>query len=188
MRRVVTSLAILAVAFTGAAGCRATTGKTLGTSIDNRALKHNVKARLVADRVGNLTRIGVNANQGVVYLTGTVETPEQREHAAAVARRAGGVREVVNNIQVETARTSAATTPPGQTVQARPEDTAVLPSAAPKARHTLTGEVTDIDAGLGRVTVRSGQRDLELYVPPATLQNVQRGDQVSVEIAVRPVR
>jgi hypothetical protein len=187
MRRIVTGLAILAVALTGALGCRATTGQSLGTNIDNQTLKANVKARLVADRAANLTRVGVDANQGVVYLTGTVESPELRQRAAQVAHEVGGVRQVVNNIQVETARTSTATTPAGQTVQAPGAAVAASPGWASGQPHVVTGEVTDIDAGLGRVTVRTAQRDMELYVPPASLQGVRKGDRVAVEIGLRPL-
>jgi len=185
MRRMATGLLILAVALTGAVGCRSTTGQSLGTNIDNQTLRANVKGRLVGDRIGNLTRVGVDANQGVVYLTGTVESAELRQRAEQVAREAGGVRGVVNNIQVEPPRT--ATTPPGQAAPAQRDGDAASPAAAPRQHHTLTGEVTDVDAALGRVTVRTAQRDMELYLPPSALQDMRKGDRVTVDIGIRPL-
>jgi hyperosmotically inducible periplasmic protein len=186
MRRVVTVLAILAVALTGAVGCRSTTGQSLGTNIDNQTLKASVKSRLVADRLGNLTRIGVDANEGIVSLTGTVESPELRERAEQIAREADGVRQVVNSIQV-TPPVATATTAEGQTAQTQRDSAAASPAAAPRQHHTLTGEITDIDADRGRVTVRTAQRDMDLYLPAGALQDVRKGDRVAVEIGIRPL-
>lgn len=48
-----------------------------------------------------LTRVGVDTNNGAVYLNGTVETPEQKTKAEQLAGQAKGVKAVVNNLQVQ---------------------------------------------------------------------------------------
>jgi cytoskeletal protein RodZ len=199
MRRAVTGLAILAVVLTGAVGCRSVTGQSLGTNIDNQTLKASVKSKLAREKITSLTRIGVDANEGVVYLTGNVESPEMKQRAEQIARQQDGVRRVVNNIVVDEPKTSLATTPPGQTAQSQPttqsqapatSSASASPSAAPATMvsRQMVGEVTEIDHARGHVNVRTPEREMELYVPPAALQNIQKGDRVNVEIGIRPVR
>ena len=94
---VVVMLAILSVL----AGCRAMTGKSAGTVVDDSTITAAVKSKLVADKAANLTRVDVDTNNGTVYLNGTVETPEQRVRAEQLAWQASGVKNVVNNLQVQ---------------------------------------------------------------------------------------
>jgi osmotically-inducible protein OsmY len=95
---------VLAVALVAGsvAGCRTMTGRSTGRYIDDAKITTSVKAKLVADKAVNLTRVGVNTVNGTVYLDGVVETAEQRVRAEELARRAEGVKSVVNNIQVAT--------------------------------------------------------------------------------------
>jgi len=44
--------------------------------------------------------VGVETNNGVVYLTGEVETAEQRSRIGSLASEVKGVKKVVNNLQV----------------------------------------------------------------------------------------
>lgn len=80
--------------------CQSVTGKTAGTTIDDSAITASVKAKLVADKPSNLTRVDVDTNRGTVYLNGSVESAEQKARAEQLAWQAGGVRTVVNNLQV----------------------------------------------------------------------------------------
>ena len=52
-------------------------------------------------RLINLTRIDVDTNNGVVALNGVVESPDQKARAEQLARRVDGVRNVINNLQVQ---------------------------------------------------------------------------------------
>jgi len=81
-------------------GCQAMTGATLGENIDDGNITTSVKTQLASDRLVTLTRVGVETNNGVVYLTGEVETAEQRSHIGALASQVKGVKGVVNNLQV----------------------------------------------------------------------------------------
>jgi osmotically-inducible protein OsmY len=82
-------------------GCQAMTGRTAGQNIDDSNTTAAVKARLAQDKVSSLTRIDVDTNGGVVALNGTVESAEQRARAEQIARAVGGVKRVVNNLQVQ---------------------------------------------------------------------------------------
>jgi hyperosmotically inducible protein len=99
MRRILKSLAIVSLVVS-LAGCQAMTGKTAGQNVDDANLTASVKANLVADKASNLTRIDVDTNGGIVYLNGTVESPQQKERAEQLARQVQGVKKVVNNLQI----------------------------------------------------------------------------------------
>jgi len=59
-----------------------------------------VKARLVAEHDANLTRLGVVSREAIVYLSGTVESAEQKAKAETVAKTVPGVKRVVSTLEV----------------------------------------------------------------------------------------
>lgn len=81
-------------------GCQAMTGQTAGEIIDDSYITSAVKTNLATDKLVSVTRVEVETNNGVVYLTGQVQTAEQRSHAGSVASQVKGVKKVVNNLQV----------------------------------------------------------------------------------------
>jgi virulence-associated protein VapD len=81
-------------------GCQAMTGETMGQNIDDGTLTSSVKTQLASDKLVTLSRVGVETNNGVVYLTGEVETAEQKSHIGSIASQVKGVKQVVNNLQV----------------------------------------------------------------------------------------
>ncbi len=101
MRRTVRVLAVVLALAAAVSGCRSATGKTAGQTVDDATITAAVKSKLVADRAANLTRVDVDTNNGTVYLNGTVENPEQRARAEQLAWQASGVKNVVNNLQVQ---------------------------------------------------------------------------------------
>ena len=80
--------------------------RSIGQVVDDAAIVASVKAKLTADRLSNLVKIDVNSNDGVVTLSGTVDTPERRDRIVQIASWASGVKSVVNNLQVQ-ARTGS---------------------------------------------------------------------------------
>jgi osmotically-inducible protein OsmY len=82
-------------------GCQAMTGRTAGQNVDDSNTTAAVKTRLAQDKISTLTRIDVDTNDGVVALNGTVESAEQRARAEQIARGVGGVKRVINNLQVQ---------------------------------------------------------------------------------------
>ncbi len=81
-------------------GCQAMTGQTAGEIVDDSVITSSVKTQLASDKVATLTRVEVETNNGVVYLTGQVQTAEQRSHIGSVVSQVKGVKRVVNNLQV----------------------------------------------------------------------------------------
>jgi hyperosmotically inducible protein len=173
MNRPMVHITLVSLLLLAAVGCRSMTGQSLGTNIDNKTTTATVKARLAADQLQNLTWVDVDTSAGTVYLTGTASSEAQKRRAEEVARSVGGVREVVNNIQVRPGvATGAASASPATT-------------SAP-GRQLMTGQVTRIDHGSGQVTLQTGQGDLLLQLPPGAVAGVQQGDRVTVELGVQP--
>jgi hyperosmotically inducible periplasmic protein len=83
------------------AGCQAMTGRTAGENIDDGNITAAVKAQLAKDKLASLTRIDVDTTGGVVSLNGVVKSPQERTRAEEVARGVGGVKKVINNLQIQ---------------------------------------------------------------------------------------
>jgi osmotically-inducible protein OsmY len=88
---------MLGAALAALAGC-ATVDR-----VEDLRIESEVKARLVAEKDANLTRLGVLSADAVVYLSGQVSSPEQRTRAETLARDVRGVRRVVNTLDVSPA-------------------------------------------------------------------------------------
>jgi hyperosmotically inducible protein len=76
------------------------TGKSTGQTVDDAEVTAGVKAKLVADKASNLTRVNVDTTNGTVYLNGAVENGTTKARAEQLAWQAKGVKAVVNNLQV----------------------------------------------------------------------------------------
>jgi hyperosmotically inducible periplasmic protein len=93
-------LASVLVVLTVFAGCQTMTGRSAGRYVDDETVTAKVKAKLVADKATNLTRVAVNTVNGTVHLQGIVDTPDQKARAQELAREVPNVRQVVNELQV----------------------------------------------------------------------------------------
>ncbi len=96
LRQISLTLAVLCVLN----GCQAMTGETLGQNLDDGALTSSVKTQLATDKLVTLSRVGVETNNSIVYLTGEVETTEQKSRIGSLTSQVKGVKQVVNNLQV----------------------------------------------------------------------------------------
>jgi hyperosmotically inducible periplasmic protein len=67
---------------------------------EDARIESEVKARLVAQKDANLTRLGVVSREATVYLSGTVESAAQKTEAEGVAKSVRGVKRVVNTLEV----------------------------------------------------------------------------------------
>jgi hyperosmotically inducible protein len=153
-------------------GCQTTTGRTTGAFVDDSRTTAAVKSKLVADRPANLTSVGVETVNGVTYLTGVVDTPEQRLRAEQLSWDVSGVRQVVNNIQVNRAPVAVGTS--------------ASPVTAP--RRTVMGTVSSVDVARSQVTVTSGNEQFLLQLPAGVVRDIRPGDQISLDVNGRPVR
>jgi BON domain len=100
MIRTIKNVAATLVVLFLMSGCQAMTGETMGQNLDDGALTSSVKTKLASDKLVTLSRVGVETNNGIVYLTGEVETGEQKSHIGSVSSQVSGVKKVVNNLQV----------------------------------------------------------------------------------------
>jgi osmotically-inducible protein OsmY len=82
-------------------GCQAMTGKTAGETMDDAGITTAVKAKLAGEKAATLTRIDVDTTRGVVSLNGVVESSATKQRAEQLTRQVNGVRDVVNNLQVQ---------------------------------------------------------------------------------------
>ena len=93
--------AIAAVLIMLLAGCQAMTGKTAGQNVDDTTITASVKTQLTKDKASNFTKIDVDTNRGVVSLNGVVDSPQTKSRAEQLARGVDGVRNVINNLQIQ---------------------------------------------------------------------------------------
>ena len=59
------------------------------------------------------------------------------------------------------------------------------PAATDMNRHTMEGTVTKVDAKKGWVDVKTPEGSMKLHYPPSVLQNVKKGDKVTVELGLK---
>lgn len=71
------------------------------SSMDDTAMKADVKGKIAALYPKETFEIGVTVDSGVVTLTGDVNTAEQRQRIGEEARSVSGVKSVINNIRVK---------------------------------------------------------------------------------------
>jgi hyperosmotically inducible protein len=64
-------------------------------------ISDNVRIKLAGDAVVKGGALEAVTKDGVVTLTGTVETQEQKDKATKVAKKVKGVKQVVNNITLK---------------------------------------------------------------------------------------
>ena len=82
------------------AGCVALTGETAGENIDDAVITTEIKGKLAGEKVVHTTKVGVKTERGVVYLTGSVETADERSQVVQIAKKVRGVRDVVDRLEV----------------------------------------------------------------------------------------
>lgn len=76
--------------------------KTSSTSVaSNAATTAKIKTALLTDKVAPGMKIDVDTKNGVVTLSGQVETAAQKQRAEAIARHTQGVKKVVNHLTVK---------------------------------------------------------------------------------------
>jgi osmotically-inducible protein OsmY len=90
---------LLALAVLAVVACAGTaTSRSTGTYIDDKTITTQVVAKLAADPVTKATQIQVETYNGVVQLSGFVETKESIPKAEGIARSVEGVKDVKNNL------------------------------------------------------------------------------------------
>jgi Ni/Co efflux regulator RcnB len=66
---------------------------------------------------------------------------------------------------------------------------AAAQSSAPmgdmQGKHSMDGQVTKVDAKKGWIDVKTSEGSMKLHFPPSALQNVKKGDSVTVDLALK---
>ena len=148
--------------------------KSVGQVIDDAAITTEVKAKLTADKLSNLTKIEVKTDNGIVTLNGVVDEPERRVRAAQIVSSVNGVKGLINNIHVA-----------GSTVPATP---VANPAPLPSGSVDATGIVAHADPATGTITLQDGRvlrtTGRTVVWLPSTIQGLRPGTQVLVRDAV----
>ena len=76
--------------------CAAADKKPTDAAIDD-----NVRIKLAADAEVNGGALKVDVKEGVVTISGTLETQRQKDKAARIAKKVKGVKQVINNITLK---------------------------------------------------------------------------------------
>jgi osmotically-inducible protein OsmY len=84
-----------------------------------------VKAKLAADDTVRSYDIEVEAQDGIVTLTGNIDSAEAKEQALSLARDTRGVTEVVDMIAVQTSETTGDAPQPDRTVGEHIDDAGI---------------------------------------------------------------
>ncbi len=93
---IVRLLPLLLAATLATAGC-SLGGRTLGRYYDDHAITRGVRHNL---KTPGLSGVTVDTYAGTVYLTGTVQTEQQKSLAEIAARQMEGVEQVINDLRV----------------------------------------------------------------------------------------
>ena len=89
------------VGLVGLAACAGdATHRSTGRYVDDKTLSAKVNAALLADKDVKSSQIDVTTYNGVVELSGFVESPAQAQRAVIVAEKVDGVKSVKNDIRL----------------------------------------------------------------------------------------
>ena len=70
-------------------------------AVSDNAIYDNVRIKLAADAEVKGGALGVDVKEGVVTLSGAVDTDRQKSKAAKLAKKVKGVKQVINNISLK---------------------------------------------------------------------------------------
>lgn len=75
--------------------------RTLGTQIDDSIMQKNLVARLVLSETKYLIKISIKVLDGIIFLGGKVDEPEEKLKITKMAWETKGARSVKNNIAIK---------------------------------------------------------------------------------------
>lgn len=94
--------ALLTLTLAGTTGCGAAARRpSFASSFDDAMITVGVKTALLNDPGIGTLKIDVHTTQGVVTLSGTVNSREEEAAAIELARKVQGVREVKSELRIE---------------------------------------------------------------------------------------
>lgn len=97
MKKTLLPLLILVIAF--AAGC--SLNKITPAQWDDEAIEAEVRARIAEEVIDETFDVAIDVEDGVVYISGTVDTMTEKRKIGDAANDVEGVKRVVNRLRVE---------------------------------------------------------------------------------------
>ena len=76
-------------------------GSKTKTAWHDATITASVKSKLAREKAATLLKVNVDTNEGVVQLSGNVDSEQTKQRATELARQVEGVRKVVNNLKVQ---------------------------------------------------------------------------------------
>jgi hypothetical protein len=136
--------------------------RSIGEVIDDSLITAKIKTSMAADPQVSALAIDVDTANGVVSLTGTVESEEARQRAVQLAQGTEGVKRVeAQNLRLQYAGTGT------------PQE----------GEHAMRGTITTIDQRTGILSLRTSAGDLTLHFPPSSVMGLKAGDTITVHMA-----
>ena len=77
--------------------------QTVGEYIDDSVITASVKTAIFEEKGLSSLKISIETHDGVVLLTGTIDSAENAQFAGRITKQVDGVRRVINELRVETA-------------------------------------------------------------------------------------
>ena len=133
---------------------------------DDAKISSAIQASFNGDSGLQGKQLGVQAENGAVTISGTVDNQAERDAAARYAAAVPGVRQVVNNLQISGTGAPAETAQAEQPSVAPPRVRAEKPSPGRRRRHTMSASGDDDSAAPPATPVPEAQ-DQQNQPPPA---------------------
>lgn len=90
--------AVFLLVLTACAGSESS--RSTGTYIDDKAISAKVETQLAQDSITQALQVEVETYQGVVQLSGFVDSKQKKARAEEIARGVSGVKDVKNDLQL----------------------------------------------------------------------------------------
>ena len=120
---------VIAIVLAASLGC--------AKKLDDAKMSSDIQTKFSQDSGLSTKQLSVQANNGVVTLSGTVDNDAQRDAAGRQAASIPGVKTVINNLQIGDATAAAAPAPAAPTqVASNPPDVKPEPGATKKTEKT----------------------------------------------------
>jgi hypothetical protein len=153
-KQAVTVVAAISCALAVSCGSKAT---------NDAAIKTDIQSKLYADATTKAANIAVDVNQGAVTLTGSVPTPDVQQEAVKVANSTVGVKNVNDQLKVDTAAATPApgnqpppSYPPASAPAAQPAQQSPPPEAAPTPAPVAAAPAAPPQPRIVRTTIPAG--------------------------------
>lgn len=82
-------------------GLAAAQERSLGNAVDDSVISIDINSKLFSENVDLFADVGIEVLEGRVLMTGAVKTAEDRVKAARLVWSVNGVKEVINEIEVD---------------------------------------------------------------------------------------